>query len=154
MRFLTPEAQKVAPLITTTDVEKRRVIYQAVAEACTDIYMATRPDATLEQFTVDSKDMVYDIAEIAIVDRNMLQAAFRATYFYRTRKAKTAEECRDSAYFNYPSFENFLGVTEAYAPELITAINANFELFTQVYRAILHDSHRFISVELVDIDSL
>lgn len=150
MKYLTQEAQKLAPVLSVTDVTKRRIIYQAIAEATVDIYLVNET-VTDAKFAIDSRSMVYDLAEIAIIDKELLAVAFRAAYMYKTRKPKTAEECRDSAYFNYPSFDNFIGVTEAYSPDLIASINADFETFQNAYRLALSNVSNLVDVELADV---
>lgn len=124
---------KLVELLTQSDDNIRYVIYQGVAESlvksfiqCSDLVK------NKSELTLDLKCLINCIAELSIVDRNLLESSIlqKFDFWYNITLRKYYTNV-----YEWNCLMDTYGVSNIYTKDQVELINNNFTLFREAYIA-------------------
>lgn len=135
---MNPNNDKIkmlADLLHTQTPEEVLAAYYGVAEMAVTMYMEqVGCDASQVVAKVGLRSLVSDIAEIAIVDRTLLENVFLAVYNFKYAKKPSSKELFDYRYDN-KTFEDTIGLSQAFSLDVIATINKQYKIYREAMTA-------------------
>lgn len=143
MFILNRQSEHVSKLITylqDANPKNRLVTYYAIAEYVVPYIIKDMDPAKLlagcPDVTLSIKDIVYNLNELAIIDKSLLERIFNNVLNYKLHSIASYKTVNEDL-INSICFQDILGITKYYVAEDIHTINTNFNLFKQVVTIVI-----------------
>lgn len=144
MFVLNRQSEHVSKLITylqDANPKNRLVTYYAIAEYVVPHIIKDMDPARLmagcPDVAIAVKDIVYNLNELAIIDKTLLERIFNNVLNYKLHSI-SAYKTVNTDLLNSICFQDILGITKYYVAEDIHTINTNFNLFKQVVAVVVN----------------
>lgn len=118
---------KLIKFLQDTNPVNRSVAYHAMAEFLVPQFIK---EYGIENCKQQIKDFIWNINEMAIIDRTLLERIFNTTFEYKLFTLDPANVNKNL--LESTCFQDVLGISKFYCAEDIHTINVNFNLFLQV----------------------
>lgn len=143
MFILNRQSEHVSKLITylqDANPKNRLVTYYAIAEYVVPyIIKDMEPGRLLDRrldVTLTVNEVVYNLNELAIIDKSLLERIFNNVLNYKLHSMASYKTVNEDL-INSICFQDILGITKYYVAEDIHTINTNFNLFKQVVTVVI-----------------
>lgn len=143
MFILNRQSEHVSKLITylqDANPKNRLVTYYAIAEYVVPyIIKDMEPGRLLDRrldVTLTVSEVVYNLNELAIIDKPLLERVFNNVLNYKLHSMASYKTVNEDL-INSICFQDILGITKYYVAEDIHTINTNFNLFKQVVTVVI-----------------
>lgn len=143
MFILNRQSEHVSKLITylqDANPKNRLVTYYAIAEYVVPyIIKDMEPGRLLDRrldVTLTVNEVVYNLNELAIIDKSLLERVFNNVLNYKLHSMASYKTVNEDL-INSICFQDILGITKYYVAEDIHTINTNFNLFKQVVTVVI-----------------
>ena len=129
MKINNEKIKALAGMLHRQNEEELLAVYYGVAEVLVTIYMEkVGSSRTIAENKVYLRRMISDVAEIAIVDRTMLERACLSVYGFKYTNKYTAAQLLELRW-DFKSYEDVVGLYVTMSKEVIATINKHFNLY-------------------------